>query len=206
VQTLTGQNLAPNALSAALAAVRMAFGFGGTSIQGGNPWAYLQSPSPALTIDCGSTAELALVQLLQAGVSAGMSFAYPVTDTYYTGQLDATQQQAATSLTGYTLHWDLTTGASEMYEGYLFTPFSAPTTAYITTSSGPFTVMALLPSQPPPNLAATGVNGNNQLAFSVIYQALRGEYYALGNVVGGQLWYLSESGSPVGPEPFPIAY
>jgi hypothetical protein len=200
------------------------FKFGSNSLDAGNPWVYLASPT-SVFFDCSSLAELALVQLLQVGGNAGMSFAYPVTNSYLTGQLDATAQQMATIQgASYALDWLLTGGSAQKYEGYIYTNTS-PSTAYIVTGpptnngnpSSPdnasvysaFAITALSATSNPPlpsNLAPIGANANNPLAFTVIWQALRGEYYANKNGPGGQLWFYSGSANPVGPEAFPISY
>jgi hypothetical protein len=203
---LQGIASAPSATSTTSSNVHALIPFGGGSLgdYGGDPWAVLDNPRIVTggVLDCISLSAITLVQLLQAGVAANLSLAFPTTD------LDATSQEK-TRISGKDSKLDfyLSNGISlNDFEAYLFLCEGASATTAYTVSplAGPYgpllpgVVDVCGPNQPPPQ----------NLAFSVIGSVLLGIQKARSNPNGGRQWWISLSDGTVvqGPVAFPAGY
>jgi hypothetical protein len=179
------------------------FGRGNLGDIGNDPWAVLDNPGIVTggLLDCISLSAITLVQLLQAGVVANLSLAFPTTD------LDATSQETSLiSGKGSYLDYYLADGATlNVFEAYLFLCEGGNATKAYTVAPvfGPYDLLlpgvvdVCGPNQPPPQ----------NLAFSVIGKILLGEQQGRPNPSGRQ-WWISQSDKTAvqGPVPFPTGY
>jgi len=153
-----------------------------------NPWAVLDSPGQGW--DCISLSEIAFVQILQAGVDAGLQFAFATTDA------DATSVESQ----GQFVNLDFFPGGGinpNLFEAFLtVNAGGVPTEAYMLAPLvGPLSV-ATDPIANHPYV--NGLSNLKRLAFAVIYNELKIDS-------SEQWWYNDSTGMKVqGPVAFPI--
>jgi len=172
-----------------------------------NPWAILDAPPLGQQFDCVSQTEIVLVEILQAGVDAGMSFAYPTAEGNAAPAGDATDQKKEDALPGQPnrLIWYLADGLEinqQANEGFLFfnTGGIATEARTVVPKAGPYfpldyTQGMTLFKKAPPDVG--------QLAFSVMYSTLKLiNQQTVTPPRGGKQWWVGPLDH--GPVDFPI--
>jgi len=167
---------------------------------GSNPWAALAAPSTGAQLDCYNLAAIGAVQLLQAGVSVGVSKAYPTTNGDATGRKTISDPQNINQQD--VLKYYLGDGVNvNNYEGFLMLYQSGQSVSVYTF----FPLMGPFPPWTSPAVAGMPATVLGQSAFRAIYQELGNERSGATSPNGGQQWWFNTStGLPaLGPVPFP---
>jgi len=185
------------------------FGFDNISLDqygNSNPWALLDNPPSNQKFDCVSQTEIALVQIQQAGVDAGMSFAFPTTEGNAAPAGDATKQKMEDVADGRNrLIWYLADGAvgnQQALEAFIFlnTGGTATEARTVVPKAGPYFPLAYTQGMTffqnaPPDVG--------QLAFSVMYSTLKLiNQQTVTPPRGGKQWWVGPLDH--GPVDFPI--